>query len=82
MQKLEFQSKENSLETRSIIDALDTEIARLKEARRLLAVVGEGAATVSGLKTKKRAKRRLSPEARAKIAAAQRKRWAAAKRAK
>jgi hypothetical protein len=55
--------------TNEIITALDTEIARLQEARMILA--GGPAAT----------KRRiLSPEARAKIAAAQRKRWAKAKR--
>jgi hypothetical protein len=63
----------------TIIESIDAEISRLREVRNLLAKSGQsGSAAVAG--TKKRVKRVLSPEARARIAAAQRKRWAAAKK--
>jgi hypothetical protein len=69
-----------SIET--IIAQIDSEIARLTEARNLLAKAGLAAPTPSSAKTKavkgKTRKRRvLSPEARKRIADAQRKRWAA-----
>jgi hypothetical protein len=72
---------------KSIIDAIDEEIARLREVRSLLARTSRIADSrqVSKAKAaaaKKRSKRRLSPEARARIAEAQRKRWAAARKAK
>jgi hypothetical protein len=67
--------------TTEIITALDAEIARLEHARSLIAGSGESkrrgrpAKTVpSAISTPK--KRKLSPEARKKIAAAQKKRWA------
>ena len=56
----------------NFIAALDAEISRLHAARKLLA---------GGTPTPKRKPRVLSPEARAKIAAAQRKRWAQQKKA-
>jgi hypothetical protein len=69
----------------SILAQIDAEIARLTQARSLLANLG----TVSGAvaapkaaktaKATKRKKRILSPEARKRIADAQRKRWAAQK---
>jgi hypothetical protein len=67
----------------SILAEIDREIARLTEARSLLASLGsalpEGskgkAATKAAKKTTKR--RPLSPQARKRIADAQRKRWAA-----
>ncbi len=69
-----------SIET--IIAQIDSEIARLTEARSLLAKAGMAASNPPSVKTKagkgKTRKRRvLSPEARKRIADAQRKRWAA-----
>ncbi len=69
----------------SILAQIDAEIARLTQARSLLASLGTAAVTVAAPKTaapvkaKKRKKRTLSPEARKRIADAQRKRWAAQK---
>jgi len=62
--------------TQEILIELDAEIARLQEARHLL-TDGKGKAARSA---KKSFKRTLSPEAKAKISAAQKKRWAAAKK--
>ena len=66
----------------NIIVEIDAEIARLKQARALLATLGT-AATKAGritkkapAKTKTRKKRVLSAEARKKIADAQHRRWA------
>ena len=73
--------------TQEIITALDAEISRLQHARSLIAASGEpkrggrpaksAPSAVPALK-----KRKLSPEARKKIAAAQKKRWAKQKAAK
>ena len=73
--------------TQEIITALDAEIARLQRARSVIALSGEAKrpgrpaksapSTVPAPK-----KRKLSPEARKKIAAAQKKRWAKQKAAK
>jgi hypothetical protein len=59
------------------LSAIDAEISRLQEARKLLSGVSDLRRAV---KTK-RAKRTLSPEARARIAAAQKSRWARQKKA-
>jgi hypothetical protein len=66
----------------AILAQIDAEIARLTQARSVLA----GLSSVSGakttkttVKTTKRKKRVLSPEARKRIADAQHKRWAAQK---
>jgi sugar/nucleoside kinase (ribokinase family) len=68
----------------SIVAQIDAEIARLTQARSLLANLGTVSIALAGpktteaaAKTKKKKKRVLSPEARKKIADAQRKRWAA-----
>lgn len=68
----------------SILAEIDAEIARLTEARALLASMGSSApqAAAKGKAAKKAAgkagkKRVLSAEARKRIADAQRKRWAA-----
>jgi hypothetical protein len=82
----------------SIVAQIDAEIAKLTEVRSLLATTGKVAAKVAAHLTKKAAKaapavkaaparkgkkrRTLSPEARQRIADAQRKRWAAQKAAK
>lgn len=70
----------------SILAQIDAEIARLTQARTLLATLGtaavaapESKSTKSPAKAKRRKKRVLSPEARKRIADAQRKRWAAQK---
>ncbi|MGP8251786.1 MAG: hypothetical protein ACLQHF_07105 [Terracidiphilus sp.] len=66
----------------SILAEIDAEIARLTEARALLASMGTKPAATKGKGAKgapqKAGKKRvLSPEARKRIADAQRKRWAA-----
>jgi RecJ-like exonuclease len=70
----------------SILVQIDAEIARLTQVRSLLANIGSVAVTVAQPKAKNapakvkiRKKRVLSPEARKRIADAQRKRWAAQK---
>jgi hypothetical protein len=71
----------------SILVQIDAEISRLKQVRSLLANTGDVAVKVTERKTRKssakvkKAKktRVLSPEARKRIADAQRKRWAAQK---
>jgi hypothetical protein len=72
----------------SILALIDAEIARLTQVRSLLASTGKVAAQVAERITAKPAKagkkkgkkrRTLSPEARKRIADAQRKRWAAQK---
>ncbi|HUV69261.1 MAG TPA: hypothetical protein VMW15_06330 [Terracidiphilus sp.] len=70
----------------SILSQIDAEIARLKQVRSLLSSLGstavavaEPAAKKTTAKSAKKKKRVLSPEARNRIADAQRKRWAAAK---
>ncbi len=66
----------------NIITEIDAEIARLKQARALLANLGSATTKAAVMQTNASAKvktaknRVLSPEARAKIAAAQRRRWA------
>ena len=71
--------------SQSIIAAIDKEIARLREVRKVLARNGKISepkpGSKAGVAAKKTSKRKLSPEARERIAAAQRKRWAAARRA-
>jgi hypothetical protein len=73
----------------TIIQAIDQEISRLQQVRSLLAQnVGSAAFAPKrpgrkpGRPAKKAGKRVMSPEARARIAEAQRKRWAAQKKAK
>ena len=63
----------------SILNEIDAEIARLQEVKKLLSSAGveSGKKSTAG---KKRSKRKLSPDARERIAAAQRKRWAAQKK--
>ena len=75
------------MSTDSILVQIDAEIARLTQARSLLAHIGEVTTKAIERKTKKspakvktgRKTRTLSPEARKRIADAQRKRWAAQK---
>ena len=65
-----------------ILSAIDEEISKLQQARKLLQSSG-GSKLVSGLSSngrKTRGRRTLSPEARARIAAAQKRRWAKQKK--
>lgn len=64
------------MNTSELVSSIDAEITRLQEIRALLA--GDGHIVRRGLKTRK--KRTLSADARARIGAAQRKRWAKQKR--
>jgi hypothetical protein len=61
-----------------LLSQIDSEISRLHEARNLLTGHGTG----NGRVVKPRRKRVLSAEARERIAAAQRRRWAKQKKAK
>jgi hypothetical protein len=66
----------------NILSQIDAEIARLTQARALLTSLGTTAAAKTkavAAPMKARRKRVLSPEARKRIADAQRKRWAAQK---
>jgi hypothetical protein len=70
----------------SILAQIDEEIAKLQQIRSLLATTGVAAkklaapkAKKAAVKAKQRKRRTLSPEARKRIADAQRKRWAAQK---
>jgi hypothetical protein len=70
----------------SILSQIDAEIARLTQVRSLLANIGTVAVPAgkpsgkkSPAKAARRKKRVLSPEARKRIADAQRRRWAAQK---
>lgn len=69
----------------SILSQIDAEIARLTQVRNLLAGSGAPSITVPKRKTKSASAKKvkktrvLSPEARKRIADAQRKRWAAQK---
>jgi hypothetical protein len=69
------------METKEMLAQIDAEISRLQQVRSILAGAGKTARKNS--KTVKSApkKRQLSPEARARIAAAQKARWAKAKKA-
>jgi hypothetical protein len=69
----------------SILAEIDSEIARLTQARNLLASAGKKSAPASSRKAKPaaakkgRKRRTLSADARKRIAEAQRRRWAAQK---
>ena len=72
-----------SMAIENILAQIDSEIARLTQARALLASLGSAPttsgrkATKTSAKAKTRKKRVLSADARKRIADAQRKRWAA-----
>lgn len=67
----------------TVIELIDAEIAKLQQVRSLLSKTtgADGLVAKAASAPKKRAKRNLSPEARKRIADAQRKRWAAQKKA-
>jgi hypothetical protein len=63
-----------------IIKAIDEEIKRLQQARRLLVRPNRTYVEKSASPNRRRKRRKLTLGARAKIAAAQRRRWAKQKR--
>lgn len=65
-----------------LISAIDEEISRLEKVRELLQSAGGSRITTTSFGNRPRKKRVLSPEARARIAAAQKRRWARQKAAK
>jgi hypothetical protein len=70
------------MNTRDLLSSIDAEIARLQQARSLLSggkMGRRGGKSTDATPTT--AKRTLSPEARKRIADAQKKRWAAQKKA-
>jgi hypothetical protein len=69
------------MEVQSMIAAIDWEIEKLQKARAILSQDSRVSASNKPA-ARPRKKRKLSKEAREKIAAAQRRRWAAVKKAK
>lgn len=71
------------MDYQGIVSAIDVELARLKEARALVSKGRDLERIVrkpGGSAKRTAGKRQLSPEARARIAEAQKRRWAAAKK--
>jgi hypothetical protein len=71
------------LDTKEILEHINREISRLQQVKALLqgSTNARGKSSANGsASTKTKGKRLLSPEARKKIAAAQRRRWAKAKK--
>jgi len=66
----------------NILAQIDSEIARLQQARKLLASIGDSSSSLApsakkpAVKATRKKRRALSAEARKRIADAQRKRWA------
>lgn len=74
------------MNSQEILEQIDNEISRLQQVKALLQGTnghkqGSARSSQSGDASKTRVKRVLSPEARKKIAAAQRRRWANARKA-
>jgi len=67
------------MNTEEILSSIDAEIAALKRVRAILTgtEAADGRSPKAGRKPRKRKRKKMSAEARAKIAAAQKKRWAA-----
>ncbi|HET8635637.1 MAG TPA: hypothetical protein VFL96_02210 [Acidobacteriaceae bacterium] len=78
------------MQVSEILSEIDSEIARLQEARRLLAGDSNGAATTRGRKPaaaaaaaapkKRRRRRKLTPEGRKRLSEALKARWAERKK--
>jgi len=67
------------MEMKGIIAEIDAEIQKLEQVRAIL--TGKGDHHESKIPAARRKKRRLSPDGRARIAAAQKARWAKIKKA-
>jgi hypothetical protein len=78
-----FASGELVLNTKEILEHINGEISRLHQVKALLqgSTNGHSRSAANGSAPKVKGKRVLSVEARKKIAAAQRKRWAKARKA-
>jgi hypothetical protein len=73
------------MQVSEILHEIDSEIARLQEARRLLAGDGEAATSTRGRKPagapkKRRGRRKLTPEGRKRLSEALKARWAERKK--
>ena len=68
------------METKEMLAQIDAEISRLQQARSILAGPGKNGRKSTKTVESARKKRKLSPEARARIAAAQKARWAKARK--
>ncbi len=80
----DFMRPETSvLNTKEILEHINDEISRLQQVKALLqgSSNGHSRSSVNGAAPKVKGKRVLSVEARKKIAAAQRRRWAKARKA-
>lgn len=67
----------------TVLELIDAELEKLQQVRTLLSKTtgADGLVAKAGASPKKRAKRVLSPEARKRIADAQKRRWAAQRKA-
>jgi hypothetical protein len=75
-----MKGKEKKMTREEIIAALDEEIGRLQQVKKLLQSTGSHKLVAGVAAVKQGAKRVLSPEARQRIAAAQKRRWAKQKK--
>lgn len=66
----------------NIVAQIDAEIANLKRARSLLAAAGLSVAAPKAKQGRRKKKRNLTPEGRARIAEAVKRRWASQRAAK
>jgi hypothetical protein len=71
---------ETRMSREQILAAIDEEIGKLQQVRKLLQSSGGKLASGFSKSSRPRAKRVLSPEARQRIAAAQKRRWAKQKK--
>jgi hypothetical protein len=76
----QYQKREKKMTREELVAAVDEEISRLEKVRALLLSTG-GSRISSAFGNKPRKKRFLSADARARIAAAQKRRWAKQKAA-
>jgi hypothetical protein len=74
-------TREKKMTREELVAAVDEEISRLEKVRALLASTGGSGISPSSFGNRPRKKRVLSADARARIAAAQRRRWAKQKAA-
>lgn len=77
-----FYDKLSRMSQTILLTLIDAEISRLEQGRALIAEVAKSQyTTVATDKTKRKKKGTMSPEGRARVAEAQRKRWAKQKKA-
>jgi hypothetical protein len=76
-----LRKREKKMTREELVAAVDEEISRLEKVRALLASTGGSKISTASFGNRPRKKRVLSADARARIAAAQRRRWAKQKAA-